>query len=341
MGMLASIWLVAACGRIGFDDQTGTGDKNGSPATDAARSGSDGATCADLPATCGPNATTSCCESPIVMGGTFLRGYDKVAVSMYSDITHPATVSAFRLDRYEVTVGRFRQFVDAGFGTRARPPADKAGARALNGGAARGGWDSAWNSRLTPDTTSLMAALKCDARYETWTDAPAGHENEPITCVTWYEAMAFCTWDGGYLPTEAEWHYAASGGSQARAYAWSSPAGSMTIDCARANYGGANWPSTACVAAGASPVGSLSPDGDAEWGHADLGGNVWEWVLDWYAATYQMPCNDCANLTAANERTLRGGSFARDAALLRAAARNFLQAVVRYGDGGVRCARPM
>ena len=51
--------------------------------------------------------------------------------------------------------------------------------------------------------------------------------NHPRETVNWYEAIAFCAWDGGFLPTETEWHYAASGGSAQRAYPWSSPAGDL------------------------------------------------------------------------------------------------------------------
>ena len=66
--------------------------------------------------------------------------------------------------------------------------------------------------------------------------APGANESLPINCITWYEAFAFCAWDGGFLPTEAEWNYAAAGGSEQRAYPWSNPPTSTTIDCSHANY---------------------------------------------------------------------------------------------------------
>jgi hypothetical protein len=66
--------------------------------------------CKGLTATCGPSGDASCCASSLVLHGTFYRGYDGVT---YTDQGYPATVSDFRLDTYEVTVNRFRQFVMA------------------------------------------------------------------------------------------------------------------------------------------------------------------------------------------------------------------------------------
>jgi formylglycine-generating enzyme required for sulfatase activity len=266
-----------------------------------------------------------------VSGGTLYRGYDVATDGSYPDMSHPATVSDFRLDRYEVTVGRFRQFVTAGMGTQAMPPSAGTGAHPS---IANSGWDASWNGSFAPDTAALEGALVCDSDAN-WTASPGANENRPINCVTWFEAMAFCVWDGGYLPTELEWHYAASGGSEQRAYPWSSPPGDLTLDCTHSNY----QPATgACVPAGTNNVGLTSPAGDGAWGQADLSGNVDEWALDWYGL-YANPCNDCANLFTAAQRVYRGGDFLDAASYLRAAFRNFQTPAVRFGYLGMRCAR--
>jgi len=93
----------------------------------------------------------SCCESPVISGGTFARAYDKAADAMYPDNSNPATLSAFRLDKYELTVGRFRQFVASGGGTQANPPAAGAGAHANTPGS---GWDASFSTVLDPDTAA-------------------------------------------------------------------------------------------------------------------------------------------------------------------------------------------
>jgi formylglycine-generating enzyme required for sulfatase activity len=258
-----------------------------------------------------------------VPAGTYARS---------NDATAPATVSAFRLDTYEVTVGRFRRFVASyapaslakGAGKNPNDPTDP-------------GWDPSWSANLPVDRPALLADLKCDAAYQSWTDAPAGNETKPMSCIDWYEAFAFCVWDGGRLPTEAEWNAAAAGESDQRAYPWG--AAVPGPDATLADYGCYFGGSGTCTGvANLAPAGSI-PAGDGKWGHADLGGSVWEWTLDGYAP-YVTPCVDCANHDPSLNRVLRGGSFYDALTYLPSSYRGgFFDPTIQSFDAGVRCAR--
>jgi formylglycine-generating enzyme required for sulfatase activity len=268
---------------------------------------------------CGPNRE-SCATSLPVPSGTFYRSYDGVT---YTDTGNPATVSGLRLDKYEISVGRFRQFVSAvvggwlpaaGSGKHTHLNQGQGLADSSSPGSFETGWNSAWNNNLARSAPGWSASLSCQGAG-TWTASAAGSENLPINCTNWYQAYAFCIWDGGFLPSEAEWNYTASGGSEQRVYPWSSPPSAQTIDCTRANLlspfqldGGY----VAC-AASVNSVGSESPRGDGKWGQADLTGNVAEWNLDWYA-NYAVPCTDCGFLSGASQpvssKVDRGGSAA-------------------------------
>jgi len=286
--------------------------------------------CAGLTATCGPS-NESCCKSLRVPGGMYLRTYNGVDLT---DKGYPATVADFYLDKYEVTVGRFRQFVNAGMGTQSNPPAAAAGAHPLIAGS---GWDPTWNTKLPADTAGLTAAMVCDSVYypnsETWTDTAGTNENQPMNCLDWYSAFAFCAWDGGRLPTETEWDYAASGGSEQRYYPWSRPSTSTTIDDSYAVYCGGSC-------GGPKDVGSRSPRGDGKWGQSDLAGNLGEWMLDAFGFEYPIPCDNCAALTrSASGDSVRSGNFRFDASGVRSGWRNKEGAFYRVRDIGVRCAR--
>jgi formylglycine-generating enzyme required for sulfatase activity len=283
--------------------------------------------CRGFAAICGPSGDESCCTSLPVPGGTFYRSYDNVT---YVSMSHPATVADFYLDKYQITVGRFRQFVNAGTGTQASPPASGAGAHPLIAGS---GWDLAWNANLSADAAALKASLKCSATDQTWTDTAGANESQPQNCMDWYTAFAFCAWDGGRLPTEAEWNYAAAGGSEQRAYPWSIPPTSTTIDDSYAVYCGSSC-------SGTQNVGSKSPKGDGKWGQADLAGNLWEWTLDWLGS-YQSPCSNCADLIdmSADSRVVRGGRFYGKAPELLSSYRGSAVPAIRNHYIGSRCAR--
>ena len=276
-----------------------------------------GPSCQGLSTTCGQNRSDSCCNpGSAVVGGTYYRSYDVAVDSSSGDQRYPATVSTFWLDKYEVTVGRFRAFVNANKGTQASPPANGSGAHAAIAGS---GWNMSWDANLTLDKAELITAVKCSPTYQTWTDIPGANEARPMNCITWYEAMAFCIWDGGYLPTEAEWNYAAAGGNEQRAYPWSIPAGSLELTASRASYSdgtdcvGDGMPG--CAVTDLVQVGS-KPMGDGRWGQSELAGNVWEWTLDLYGA-YISPCVDCASTSSGTHREFRGGGFRLGASQLR------------------------
>ena len=168
-------------------------------------------------------------------------------------------------------MGRFRAFVAAGMGTQASPPAPGAGAHPTIPGS---GWDANWNTSLPENTTELLASIKCiPFVFPTWTDIPAANEHRPMNCISWYLAMAFCAWDGGFLPTEAEWNYAAAGGDQQRAYPWSSPVASLSIDPSYASYGDGRNNGIGCLGDGMPDctVGDLVAVGKQAFGRRTMG----------------------------------------------------------------------
>jgi formylglycine-generating enzyme len=112
----------------------------------------------------------------------------------------------------------------------------------------------------------------------------------------------------------------------------------MTIDCSYANYDDGTY-CTNPPNGMTNRVGSESPKGDGKWTQADLGGNTSEWTLDWYQGAYNNPCNDCAELSPATSRVVRGGNFLAASMYLRSANRGLAVPALRSNAISIRCAR--
>jgi formylglycine-generating enzyme required for sulfatase activity len=285
--------------------------------------------CLGLDHTCGQG--DDCCAAGVVPGGEFKRIYDGIAGGPFDDPQFDATVSTFSLDKYEVTVGRYRPFL-AGYPANlphegdGKNPNDKDDP----------GWKSEWVASM-PASREELTSARCEGR-STWTDTPrTDTDTLPMNCVSWYEAYAFCIWDGGRLPTQAEWNYAAAGGGEQRVYPWSVPPMDTRLDGTLAVYG----------VSAPQRVGLTTP-GAGKYGQLDLAGNIAEWVLDCpstVAKALQIPCNDCALRPAGpSVCLLAGGNWSvspSDSALggLRVSSLENYDRTFRQNVSGVRCAR--
>ena len=147
--------------------------------------GCGGRSCESTPSGCGHDGDESCCTQLPVPGGTFKRDYNNGVTTTSGGAI--ATVSDFLLDKFEVSVSRFRNFVSAYPGSRPQPGD---GAHPAVPGS---GWQSAWDSALPQDGPSLEDELYCSPIFATyyggyWT---TNRDPLPVTCVSWELAFAF------------------------------------------------------------------------------------------------------------------------------------------------------
>lgn len=166
---------------------------------------------------------------------------------------------------------------------------------------------------------------------------PRWKGDHPVTSVSWYAAMAYATWSGKRLPTEAEWERAARGGLEGKRYPWGD-----SIDNIRANYDNNIGKTT--------PVGKYTSN---PYGLYDMVGNVMEKVLDEYDAHYYSISPSVNPVSGADtteeivktylniktRRGLRGGSWLNPAPYVRVADRNWTHPTDTGGLGGFRCVK--
>jgi formylglycine-generating enzyme required for sulfatase activity len=167
-------------------------------------------------------------------------------------------------------------------------------------------------------------------------DREWGRGDRPVINISWLDAKAFVTWLSQKtgktyrLPTEAEWEYAARGGTTSP-YWWGREPGSRQANCRECNTGESQR---------TSPVGSYKPNA---FGLYDTAGNAAEWIEDCWNDNYRGAPNNGTAWTSGQcrLRVLRGGAFDSQAKYVRSMARFRYDADVRYVSNGLRVVREL
>jgi eukaryotic-like serine/threonine-protein kinase len=238
-------------------------------------------------------------------------------------------LDAFWIDRLEVTVAQFQDFVTA---TGYQTDAEK--------GCCEKEYSKTGGMVYAPiETWAYKASWLYPQGPTALADGGLASPQRPVVQVSWNDARAYCAWAGRRLPTEAEWEKAARG-ADGLIYPWG-----MTFDPKRLNFC-----DMSCVAkwkdlsyedsyARTSPAGVFAA-GASPYGVLDMAGNVWEWVNDFYdfRGYYRYPTANPPGVESGRTRVLRGGSWIDTVDRVRATARSSQPPDARNDVSGFRCA---
>lgn len=229
-----------------------------------------------------------------VPSGTFIMGGKSGQAYKDEFPTHNVSVSAFLMDKTEVTNAQFMDFVKAtNYVTLAEKNIDWGDMQAqLPPHIPRPPDSLLFAGSLVFKKTSGPVDLRNYTQWWEWTvganwrrpEGPGSsidnRMDHPSVHIAWDDAVAYAKWAGKRLPTEAEWEWAAMGGLENAKYPW----GNVSIEDAAnlANFWQGSFPYQNQLTDGfenTAPVMSFPPNG---YGLYDMAGNVWEWCEDKY-----------------------------------------------------------
>ena len=224
------------------------------------------------------------------------------------------TLSPFWVSKREVTNQQYRAFLEA------LPAGER--------------------SAMLPDSSSWEEI----GNPFTWTDyfRTESYQDYPVVGVTFEQAARYCEFEGGRLPTEAEWEYTARAGFAGEKFAWPGYDTRGVQGGYLANYnpqlGGYAHDGYAYTA----PTGTYPANA---WGIQDMSGNVSEWTSDVWSASYEgmrdyNPERRGKDAASGERRVVRGGSWASDAFYIGVGVRSFQAGSKGSAKVGFRCVHP-
>ncbi len=299
-------------------------------------------------------------EMVLIPGGSFLMGDSFGEGWPEERPVHSVTLDPFYMGKYEVTNGRYCDFLNwanaQGLITVAEGVVCKARSRPTH------------HYCSTAMSNPYSQILYKGGSFSVRAKGERGMADDPVTCVSWYGAAAYCNWrseqwgkqpcydnqtllpieplpNGVHLPTETQWEYAARGGLSGKRFPWGD-----VITHSQATYYSAKdydydrsptrtfaptWDDG--IRPFTSPVGSFPANG---YELHDMAGNVREWCNDWYLDSYYRsgPSKDPTGPSVGTARILRGGAWGESAFDARVARRNRDVPHLRYGNNGFRIA---
>jgi formylglycine-generating enzyme required for sulfatase activity len=233
-----------------------------------------------------------------IPGGEFLMGSDNQDAKNDEKPPHKVKVDGFWMDATPVTNRQFQAFVDAtGYITTAEkaPTLEEIMAQVPPG--------------TPPPAPELLVAaslvftppqgpvsLRSNRAWWAWVPGAdwkhpkgpkstiEGKEDHPVVQVSWYDVNEYAKWAGKRLPTEAEWEFAALGGTKDNKYVWGNE--EFTQENPQANIWQGEFPHKSTKADGYFGTTAVKTFKPNPYGLYDMSGNAWQWCSDLYHASY-------------------------------------------------------
>ncbi len=247
-----------------------------------------------------------------IPAGEFEQGSNSIAALDNERPRHSVYLDTYSIDRYPVTCGQYRTFIEAG---------------------------SYQNSNWWSTSGWQWLQSQAIAQPLYWTNDPIW-DNHPVYGVSWYEAEAYARFVGKRLPTEAEWEKAASWDEIAgvrHTYPWGEAVPSTQCNHFPIEY----FPSSPYLSSLQTTPVDAYPSGQSAYGCYDFLGNVWEWTASVFQGYQGFASYPYAGYSKTyfdgQHRVLKGGSWATRPWALRCSFRNWYYPDVRQILAGFRC----